>query len=124
MVCAKRTSSSDSRPASFSASSRESTSSELSGVRSSCDMLARNCVLYWEEAANSAAFSESSVFALMVCSATPIVCTNWSKKARWMSLNALNEASSSTPSSVSSYSTGRITTHAGCAWPSPEPMGR
>ena len=44
-------------PSSFSASSRERISSEFSGVRSSCDMFARNSDLYFEDSASCAAFS-------------------------------------------------------------------
>ncbi len=38
-------------------------SSELSGVRSSCDMLARNCDLYFEVSASCSAFSSTSCLA-------------------------------------------------------------
>jgi len=106
---------------------------ELNGVRSSCDMFAKNSDLYCDEEASSAAFSASSAFeccnsacclcsssdrswscvanrwdslsrasvralAMMVLIATPMVLTNWSKKARCTSENRENEASSMMPS--------------------------
>ncbi len=56
---------------------------------------------------------------MMVLMATPMVTTNWSKKARCTSLNRLNEASSITPSTLSSDTMGSTTTLAGAASPSP-----
>ena len=47
-------------PAAFSASCWLRMRMELSGVRSSCDMLARNSDLYFEVSASSAAFSSSA----------------------------------------------------------------
>ena len=59
---------------------------------------------------------------MMVLIETPMVFTNWSKKARWTSLNRLNDASSMTPSTWSSKRIGRMTMLAGGAAPSPELM--
>ena len=50
---------------------------------------------------------------MMVLIETPMVLTNWSMKARWTSLNLLNEASSITPSTWSSKRIGRMTMLAG-----------
>ena len=52
IVRANSTSRSVSDPSSFSASSRLRISIEFSGVRSSCDMLARNSDLYLEDSAS------------------------------------------------------------------------
>ena len=49
--------------ATLSASCRDRISRLLSGVRSSCDMLARNCDLYLEVSASCSAFSSSSCLA-------------------------------------------------------------
>ena len=46
-------------PFSLAASTFERISSELSGVRSSCDMFARNSLLYFEDSASCSAFSSS-----------------------------------------------------------------
>ena len=47
-------------PSAFSANCWPNIRIELSGVRSSCDMLARNSDLYFDVNANSAAFSSSA----------------------------------------------------------------
>ena len=47
-------------PSGLSASSFARISSELSGVRSSCDMFARNSLLYFDESASCSAFSSSA----------------------------------------------------------------
>ena len=57
--------------------------------------------------------------AMMVLIATPMVFTNWSKKARWTSEKREKDASSITPRSLSSKRIGMMTTLAGAASPSP-----
>ncbi len=61
---------------------------------------------------------------MMVFIVTPMVSTSWLRKARWTSPNRLNEASSSTPSTWSSNSTGSTTIWAGVDRLSPESMVR
>ena len=61
---------------------------------------------------------------MIVLMVTPMVGTNWSKKARWTSLKWCSEASSSTPSTWSSNRIGSMTTLTGEATPRPEPTVR
>ncbi len=56
---------------------------------------------------------------MMVLIATPMVFTNWSKNARWTSEKREKEASSITPSSLSSKMIGMMTMVVGAASPSP-----
>ena len=160
----------------LSASSRARMSSELSGVRSSWDMFARNSDLYFEESASCSAFSSiarraisisrfltsmrsfwsasSAIFsassALVLCSSSCRLCSSWvsdcdcsssssvrmlatmalmtmpivsascSRNVRCTSSNGANEASSITPSTWSSKSTGWIRMLLGAAPPRPE----
>ena len=176
MVCANSTSRPPRLRPSFSASIRLRISIEFSGVRSSCDMLARNSDLYFEESASWAAFSSrprrassissflismsrfcsdssrafswssslvfrsssdcfcnsvvrlcdwassSSVrmFARIVLSTTPMVSVIWSRKSRFTSEKGRIEASSITPSTWSSNSTGITRMSAASASPRPE----
>ena len=53
-------------PLSFAASTFDRISSELSGVRSSCDMFARNSDLYFELSASCSAFSSSELRAISI----------------------------------------------------------
>ena len=53
-------------PTSFDASTFDRISSELSGVRSSCDMFARNSDLYFELSASCSAFSSSELRAISI----------------------------------------------------------
>ena len=61
---------------------------------------------------------------MIVLIATPMVPTNWSKNARWTSLNRVSDAISSTPSTWSSNRIGSTATLTGAAWPSPDPTLR
>ncbi|OEZ59966.1 hypothetical protein DUGA6_36060 [Duganella sp. HH105] len=110
MVLAKRTCSSCRLPAAFSASSLARISELLSGVRSSCDIFARNCDLYWLARSSSAARCSRSSCALPSAaffwsSATPcsancsLVC---SSSAFWFSRLACDSSSTRDCSSSSS----------------------
>ena len=77
-----------------------------------CSSLERSCssaVSRWDSA-SSASVRELAMIVLIV---TPMVSTNWSKKARCTSLNGLNEASSITPSTRSSNRIGSTMTLTG-----------
>jgi len=60
------------------------------------------------------------MLAMIVESAMPIVSMSWSRKRCCTSSNAWNEASSITPSTCSSNSTGMTTMLLGVASPSPD----
>ncbi len=141
----------------------------FSGVRSSCDMLARNSDLYFEVSASCAAFSSRAcrasstsrffrstsafwwarswafswsswlvcpsseasdcdwassasvrMFASIVLMTIPILSTSRSRKALCVGLKRSNDASSITPLTSPSNSTGRMIRLAGVAPPSPE----
>lgn len=69
-------------PSGLSESSRARMSRELSGVRSSCDMFARNSDLYCEEVANRAAFSSSWAFER--CNSACCRCISFDRSWSWM----------------------------------------
>ena len=79
MVCANLTCSGVRLPSLLSASSFARINEELSGVRSSWLMLARNSLLYWFERSSSAAFSVRTVCALdrsSFCCSRSCVCSS------------------------------------------------
>ena len=75
----------------------------------------------WVRPCDWASSSSVRMFARIVLSTTPIVSAMRSRKSRWTSENGRIEASSITPSTWSSNSTGMTRTSAGAASPSPEP---
>ena len=86
----------------FSSSAERSRSCSVS----SCDCLSSTSVL---------------VLTLMVLTLVAIISASWLRKSRWICVNGWNEASSITPSTLPSKSTGSTITCAGGA--SPEPRG-
>lgn len=71
-------------------------------------------------------FSSTSVLVLtlMVLTLVPIISAIWLRKSFWIWAKGWNEASSITPSSCPSKSTGNTITWAGAASPSPEAILR
>ncbi len=60
----------------------------------------------------------------MVLTLVAIISAIWLRKSRWISVNFVKDASSITPSTVPSNSTGNTMTCAGGASPSPEEIFR
>jgi len=70
--------------------------------------------------------SRTSVFVLteIVLTLVAIISAIWFRKSFWICVNGVNDASSMTPSTVPSNSTGSTMTCAGGASPSPEAIFR
>ena len=111
------------------------------GVRNSCDMLARNSVLYVETRASCRALSSRSLVRLAssaldafsssssssvrdvvatVLSTTPTPSASFSSSTRWMGLKRCTLASSMTPFTCPSKRTGTTIKLRGRAWPVPD----
>ncbi len=143
MVEAYCTSSPSRLPLVFSESRRARIKTLFSGVRSSCDMLARNSDLYRETRASCCALSSRSLVRFassaldafssssrcsvrevveMVFSTTPIPSASFSRRTRWIGLKPGSEASSITPFTSPSNSAGTTSRLRGPASPTPERM--